>query len=65
VRALSQSEPGSSLFRIRARRTESLRRIGTTLMRAGFMMVVASTSKVATSSDTIGQATLVQPGDRW
>jgi hypothetical protein len=30
----------------------------------GFMMGVASTSKVVTSSDTIGQATLVQPGDQ-
>jgi hypothetical protein len=30
----------------------------------GFMMGVASTSKVVTSSDTIGRATLVQPGDR-
>jgi hypothetical protein len=30
----------------------------------GFMMSVASTSKVVTSSDTIGQATLVQLDDR-
>jgi hypothetical protein len=30
----------------------------------GFMMGVASTSKVVTSSDTIGRATLIQPGDR-
>jgi hypothetical protein len=30
----------------------------------GFMMGVASTSKVVTSSDTIGRATVVQPGNR-
>ena len=30
----------------------------------GFMMGVAATSKVVTSSDTIGQATVVQPGNR-
>jgi hypothetical protein len=30
----------------------------------GFMMGVAATSKVVTSSDTIGQATAVQPGNR-
>jgi hypothetical protein len=29
----------------------------------GFMMGVASTSKVVTSSDTIGRATVVQPGN--
>jgi hypothetical protein len=30
----------------------------------GFMMGVASTSKVITSSDTVGRATVVQPGNR-
>jgi hypothetical protein len=30
----------------------------------GFMMSVASMSKVVTSSDTIGQATLIQPGNQ-
>jgi hypothetical protein len=30
----------------------------------GFMLGVASTSKVVTSSDTIGRATVVQPGNR-
>jgi hypothetical protein len=30
----------------------------------GFMMGVAATSKVVTSSDTIGRATVVQPGNR-
>jgi hypothetical protein len=30
----------------------------------GFMMGVASTSKVVTSSDTVGRATVVQPGNR-
>jgi hypothetical protein len=30
----------------------------------GFMMGIASTSKVITSSDTIGRATVIQPGDR-
>jgi hypothetical protein len=30
----------------------------------GFMMGVAATSKVVTSSDTVGRATVVQPGNR-
>ena len=30
----------------------------------GFMMGVASTSKVVTSSNTVGRATVVQPGNR-
>lgn len=30
----------------------------------GFMMGVAATSKVVTSSDTIGQAVVIQPGNR-
>jgi hypothetical protein len=30
----------------------------------GFMMGVASTSRVVTSSDTVGRATMVQPGNR-
>ena len=30
----------------------------------GFMMGVAATSKVVTSSDTIGRAVTVQPGNR-
>ena len=29
----------------------------------GFMMGVAATSKVVTSSDTVGRATVVQPGN--
>ncbi|KAF1929830.1 transposase, partial [Didymella exigua CBS 183.55] len=32
--------------------------------KTGFMMGVASTSKVVTSSDTVGRATVVQPGNR-
>lgn len=31
--------------------------------KTGFMMGVAATSKVVTSSDTIGRATVVQPGN--
>jgi hypothetical protein len=30
----------------------------------GFMMGVAATSKVVTSADTIGRATVIQPGNR-
>jgi hypothetical protein len=32
--------------------------------KTGFIIGVAATSKVVTSSDTIGQATVVQPGNR-
>ena len=31
--------------------------------KTGFMMGVAATSKVITSSDTVGRATVVQPGN--
>jgi hypothetical protein len=32
--------------------------------KTGFMMGVASTSKDVTSSETVGQATVIQPGNR-
>jgi hypothetical protein len=54
---------GSSVYRTRALRTAFLTATYN-FDETGFMMRVAATSKVVTSSDTVGRPTVVQPGNR-